>query len=80
MTFASATAPLGRRLPSRQFVVTALLLVAILVGLWFIAPNFFRYQNLVNVLLQTSLLGVMALGMAAVMIVGGIDLSLPANR
>ena len=43
------------------------------------APNFYRYGNLTNVLLQTALLGSLALGMAVVMIVGGIDLSLPAN-
>lgn len=67
------------RLPRVQLLVTAALLLAALVFLWFVAPNFFRYNNVVNVLLQTSLLGSLALGMAVVMIVGGIDLSLPAN-
>ncbi len=36
---------------------------------------FFRYQNLVNILLQVSLLGLMTIGMTVVMIAGGIDLS-----
>jgi ribose transport system permease protein len=60
-------------------LLTLALLAAILIALWLIAPNFYRYNNLVNVSLQTSLLGLLALGMAVVMIVGGIDLSLPAN-
>jgi len=38
-------------------LVTAALLVASLLVLGFIAPNFFRYNNITNVLLQTSLLG-----------------------
>ena len=62
-----------------KFVVTAALLVAILVVLLVLAPSFFRPNNLVNVLVQTSSLGLMAVGMAPVMIAGGIDLSLPAN-
>jgi ribose/xylose/arabinose/galactoside ABC-type transport system permease subunit len=65
--------------PSRQVVVSAIVLAAILIALGVHAPNFFRYGNVVNVLLQASLLGLLAIGMAVVMIVGGIDLSLPAN-
>lgn len=64
---------------SRQAIFTIVVLVALLGVLAVFAPNFFRYNNLLNVLLQSSLLGIMALGMAVVMIVGGIDLSLPAN-
>ncbi len=67
------------RLPSWQVMVNLLILITILVFLSQAAPNFFRYNNLTNVLLQTALLGSLALGMAVVMIVGGIDLSLPAN-
>jgi ribose/xylose/arabinose/galactoside ABC-type transport system permease subunit len=43
------------------------------------APNFFSIRNLVNVLIQGSSLGVMAIGLTFVMIVGGIDLSIPAT-
>ncbi len=67
-----------RGLP-RQVVISAVILAAILLGLWIEAPNFFRYNNILNVLLQASLLGMLAIGMAVIMIVGGIDLSLPAN-
>jgi len=68
-----------RKWPSRQLIVSLLILAAILIVLWIHAPNFFRYNNIVNVLLQASLLGMLAIGMAVIMIVGGIDLSLPAN-
>jgi len=79
-TLARVTPAARWRLPSRQVLVTAALLVASLLVLGFIAPNFFRYNNITNVLLQTSLLGSLAIGMSVVMIVGGkIDLSLPAN-
>jgi ribose/xylose/arabinose/galactoside ABC-type transport system permease subunit len=65
--------------PSRQVIISVVVLAAVLVALAVIAPNFFRYGNIINVLLQASLLGILAIGMAVVMIVGGIDLSLPAN-
>src|SRR3984957_18528707 len=65
--------------PSRQRVVSAVLMAATLVAIGIYAPNFFRYHNIINVLLQSSLLGLLTIGMTIVMIVGGIDLSLPAN-
>jgi ribose/xylose/arabinose/galactoside ABC-type transport system permease subunit len=65
--------------PSRQRVISAVLMIAALVAIGVYAPNFFRYHNIINVLLQASLLGLLAIGMTVVMIVGGIDLSLPAN-
>jgi ribose transport system permease protein len=43
------------------------------------APTFFRLNNLINILVQTSALGIMAVGMSFVMIGGGMDLSIPAN-
>jgi ribose transport system permease protein len=64
---------------------TALLLlplaigVALLAVMFWNAPTFFRLNNVVNILVQTSALGVMAVGMSFVMVGGGIDLSIPAN-
>src|SRR5258708_37430138 len=55
------------------------LLVGMLVLIDIYAPRFFRYPNLVNILLQVSLLGLMTIRITVVMIAGGIDLSLPAN-
>jgi ribose/xylose/arabinose/galactoside ABC-type transport system permease subunit len=62
-----------------QWGLRVVLLAGMLVLIDIYAPRFFRYQNLVNILLQSSLLGLMTIGMTVVMIAGGIDLSLPAN-
>ena len=51
----------------------------VLLALWLYAPTFFKLNNFINILVQASMLAVMAIGMAVVMIGGGIDLSLPFN-
>ena len=61
---------------ARNFVV-ALAVVVVLGLLWVFAPNFFKINNLINILVQAATLAVMAVGMSVVMIGGGIDLSLP---
>jgi ribose/xylose/arabinose/galactoside ABC-type transport system permease subunit len=71
------TPPISRAVLSGMIMVLAL--VVLLGIIWFIAPRFFRVSNVVNVLLQASVLGLPAIGMTAVLITGGIDLSLPAN-
>ncbi|EJJ31519.1 permease component of ribose/xylose/arabinose/galactoside ABC-type transporter [Rhizobium sp. CF142] len=55
-----------------------LALVVVLCILWTYAPHFYRLNNLVNILLQAAVLGVLAIGMTFVMVSGGIDLSLPS--
>ena len=62
-----------------QWGLRVFLLAGMLILIEIYAPRFFRYQNVVNILLQVSLLGLMTIGMTVVMIAGGIDLSLPAN-
>lgn len=42
-------------------------------------PNFLSMRNLINLLTQSSTIGLMAIGMTFVLILGGIDLSIPAN-
>ena len=61
-----------------KLAVTATLFVVILALLALFAPSFFRRNNLINVLVQTSSLGLMAIGMAPVMIAGE-RRSIPAN-
>lgn len=53
-------------------------LVVLFVILSFLAPNFLTPRNLVNVLDQVTVLGILALGATAVIITGGIDLSVGA--
>jgi ribose/xylose/arabinose/galactoside ABC-type transport system permease subunit len=60
-------------------ILLCALLGSILVVLIIFAPNFFKAQNGVNIIVQASTLGILATGMAFVMIGGGIDLSMPAN-
>jgi ribose/xylose/arabinose/galactoside ABC-type transport system permease subunit len=52
-----------------------LFFVLIVALLAFIAPNFFTLDNLVSVVRQSSIVGIIALGMTFVMITAGIDLS-----
>jgi ribose transport system permease protein len=61
-------------------------LAAVIVGFALAAPGFLRFGNLADVVQQSAILGVLALGMTLVMIAGGgdvvrggIDLSLAAN-
>lgn len=53
------------------------LIVSLMIGLQ--VPNFLSQRNLINVLHQSSAIGIMAIGMTLVFLVGGIDLSLAAN-
>ena len=59
--------------------VMVLLFAGFLLVILTYTPNFFRPGNLVNVVVQTAMLAILATGMTMVMVGGGIDLSLPAN-
>jgi len=73
--------PAAPRSLLRRFVplLPVLLLAVVLAYLYVFAPNFFRPANLLNILVQSAPLGLLAIGMTFVMVTGGIDLSLPAN-
>jgi ribose transport system permease protein len=58
-------------------VIRAFLLISVLFS--FYSDKFFMVSNLVNILNQSSLLIIASLGMAVVLLVGGIDLSIGAN-
>ncbi|MBL8156322.1 MAG: ABC transporter permease [Anaerolineae bacterium] len=55
-----------------------ILLTIVLILLALFVPNFFNSRNIINIFVQASTLGLMAIGMTAVMISGGIDLSIPS--
>ncbi len=54
-----------------------ILFVVVLVIISFVSPHFFSFRNVMNVLNQASALGILAIGITAVFITGGIDLSMP---
>jgi ribose transport system permease protein len=62
----------AHRLPLYVFLVAILVLGAFI-------PNLLSGRNIINVLVQASSLGVMAIGMSVVLIGGGIDISIPAT-
>jgi ribose/xylose/arabinose/galactoside ABC-type transport system permease subunit len=70
---------IGQSPVSIRSVFLCALFGAIVVVLILFAPNFFKIQNGINIIVQASTLGILAIGMAFVMIGGGIDLSMPAN-
>ncbi len=55
-----------------------ILLIVVLLLLALFVPNFFTTRNIVNILMQASALGIMAIGITPVLIGGGIDLSIPS--
>lgn len=57
--------------------IALLILIAIILGIF--TPNFMTVGNAKNVLEQASVLALLAMGLTAVLISGGIDLSIPAN-
>ncbi len=66
--------PLSAFVPLRKYVLEFVLL-AVCLFLAFRAPGFFTRDNLLNVLLNVSMQGVIAFGMTMVIISGEIDLS-----
>ena len=69
MTARRAGLPAGRQLG------TLAGLVGLSVLLWALSPHFLTVSNLLNVLEQTSINAVIAVGMTFVILSGGIDLS-----
>lgn len=50
-------------------------LVIVFVVFGLLAPKFFTFSNLRNILVQSSSVGILAVGMTVVLLIGGIDLS-----
>ncbi|CDM87404.1 ribose ABC transporter permease [Xenorhabdus bovienii] len=74
----SNTAPTSRRLLTKAWLMEQKSLIALLiliVVVSFLSPNFFTLNNLFNILQQTSVNAIMAVGMTLVILTSGIDLS-----
>ncbi|MGI6175808.1 MAG: ABC transporter permease [Christensenellales bacterium] len=66
---------MARRRVNMQIISALIGLIALCVVLTIMTPNFIRPDNIVNVLSQATVNGIVALGMTFVIITGGIDLS-----
>lgn len=73
-----SAAPLGWLVRSQaiQRVLAFSALIALIVIFSLASPNFLQFDNIVGILLATSVNGVLALGVTFVIITGGIDLSI----
>lgn len=58
--------------------IVYLFLIAVLIIAAILSPQFFKLQNLFNILRQASALGLLAIGQTVVVIAGGIDVSVAA--
>ncbi len=63
---------------SNRTVISGLFFITLITIIGLTVEHFFTAANLTNVLLQATPLGLMAIGLTAVLITGGIDLSIPA--
>jgi ribose transport system permease protein len=64
------------QLGAMQRLLAFAALIAMLVVFSVASPNFFQFDNLVGILLATTVNGVLALGVTFVIVTGGIDLSI----
>ncbi len=72
----------GMRFLRKDILIRYLPLVVMVVVLAYMAltvEHFMTQRNLINIVRQASALAIMAVGMTAVLITGGIDLSIPSN-
>ncbi|HVO71237.1 MAG TPA: ABC transporter permease [Aggregatilineaceae bacterium] len=72
----------GLRLLRKDLIIRYLPLIVMLIVMVYMAltvEHFMTERNLINILRQASALAIMAVGMTAVLITGGIDLSIPSN-
>jgi ribose/xylose/arabinose/galactoside ABC-type transport system permease subunit len=60
------------------FILALAFAIVAFLAIYFLIPQFFNIRNLKNILVQSSTLGLMAIGMTFVYLLGGMDLSIPA--
>ncbi|HYF75198.1 MAG TPA: ABC transporter permease [Candidatus Nitrosocosmicus sp.] len=67
-----------RRSKSRMNIILVVIAALIFICMSIFVPRFFTVNNLMNILVQTSSVGLLTLGITFVLITGGMDLSLPS--
>ena len=72
----AAVAAVGKRqTKATQSLVLLVIIVAICVVTAVVNPRFLRYQNLINIFQQVSILGIVACGIGMLLVAGQIDIS-----
>jgi len=66
----------GRRKPWSAELTLAIALAVLMAALSLARPNFLNVANLVNLVRQISINGILAVGVTYVLLTGGVDLSL----
>ena len=62
-----------------RYLMLALIVVLLIVIFSLIMPTFLRLDNVMNIIRQTSVLAIIAIGMTFIILTGGIDLSVGSN-
>jgi len=68
----------GQKSKSKMNFVLIIIAVAIFFCMSVFVPRFFTVNNFINIVVQTSTVSLLAIGVTFVLITGGIDLSLPS--
>ncbi len=63
----------------KQIVILAVVIIILISVFAFLSPYFFTIDNAINIILQATVVGLLALGNTFILISGGIDLSSVAN-
>ena len=61
-----------------KFLISLIIGIIVFIVIALFLPRFLHPRNLKNILVQSSTLGLMAIGMTLVYIIGGMDLSIPS--
>jgi ribose transport system permease protein len=75
MKLAEVRKPVALKTGAAQKLLAFASLILLVVFFSLSSPNFFRFDNLIGIMLSTAVIGVLALGSTFVIITGGIDLS-----
>ncbi|WP_029192722.1 ABC transporter permease [Paenibacillus harenae] len=75
MKLAEVRKPVAIKTGAAQKLLAFASLILLVVFFSLSSPNFFRFDNLIGIMLSTAVIGVLALGSTFVIITGGIDLS-----
>ncbi len=78
-SFGSQAATVGRRMVNSNIAPIIVALVIVSVALSFLTPNFLTASNLTNIVTQSAVVGIAAIGATFVIITSGIDLAVGSN-